>query len=422
MKLKICEYCGTEYQQDLQQCPLCGRSLAENGEVHSRSRAAGKRGGARVAPKGTKKPSKRGDRDRIPQWMWAVICVILGLAVLIGLAYFLISMGYIGGKEAAQVPQTSVVVPEVDPVNEPELLEPMPEVVEPADLSCKELSLSQNGIVFDVKGSSVFLTAVPTPLDSTDPITFVSADETVATVNSSGMITAVGRGQTEITVLCGDVSESCIIVCDFPEEEETTEPEEETKPEEQPETEPEEKEPDEEEPEEVPQPELSSVDFTLFRPGEETTLSVKNVPEGAAVTYVSSNPDVVTVSSTGKVKAVGNGMATITVTVGDTKLTCIARCNLGTTAENTEGSETTVTGTLSLSYTDVSLFSVGESFTISLRDSDGNKATGVSWTTSNGGICSVDANGRVTGLGGGTATITASYKGQTYSCIVRCNF
>ena len=200
------------------------------------------------------------------------------------------------------------------------------------------------------------------------------------------------------------------------------EPEEETKPEEQPETEPEEKEPDEEEPEEVPQPELSSVDFTLFRPGEETTLSVKNVPEGAAVTYVSSNPDVVTVSGTGKVKAVGNGMATITVTVGDTKLTCVARCNLGTTAENTEGSETTVTGTLSLSHTDVSLFSVGESFTISLRDSDGNKATGVSWTTSNGGICSVDANGRVTGLGGGTATITASYKGQTYSCIVRCNF
>ena len=153
--------------------------------------------------------------------MWAVICVILALAVLIGLAFFLISMGYIGGKKAASnVPETSVVVPEVDPVNEPELLEPMPEEVQtPADLACTALTLSQTGLVFDEKGSSVFLTAVPTPLDTTDPVFYTSGDEAIATVDANGMVTAVGRGQTEITVVCGDIAETCIIVCDIPEEE-----------------------------------------------------------------------------------------------------------------------------------------------------------------------------------------------------------
>ena len=109
--------------------------------------------------------------------------------------------------------------------------------------------------------------------------------------------------------------------------------------------------------------------------------------------------------------------------VNDVKLTCVARCNLGTTAENTESAEnTTALGTLSLNLTDVSLFSVGESFTLSLRDAAGNKASGVSWSSGNGGVCSVDANGRVSALGSGMTTVKATYNGQTYSCIIRCNF
>ena len=421
MKLKNCEYCGTEYNEDLPQCPLCGKNAAEAEEARTQTKKTGKRGGARVAPKHTKRAEKKKNPDRIPQWMWAVICVILGLAVLVGLAYFLISMGYIGEGRKAEPSVPTVVVPEVDPVNEPELLQPMPETPEEVDLSCRELTLSQTGIVFDIKGSSVFLTAVPTPLDCIDPIVFSTADEAIATVDQNGMVTAMSRGQTEIIVECGEITASCVIVCDFPEEE-NTEPEEEN-PEEEPVPEETEPEPEEEkEPEEVLQPELNTEDFTLFRPGEETTITVKNIPDGASITYVSSNPDVASISSTGRVKAVGNGIATITVMVNDVKLTCVARCNLGTTAENTEGTQNTVVGTLDLSHTDVSLFSAGETFTLSLRDSDGNKATGVSWSTSNGGICSVDANGKVTALGGGTATVTGSYNGQIYSCIVRCNF
>ena len=422
MKRKNCEYCGTEYQDNLPQCPLCGKAAgAENAET-GKDRKSGKYGGARVAPKGSRKAKKQRSEDRIPQWMWAVICVVLALAVLIGLAYFLISMGYIGEKKkTTDIPQTSVTVPEVDPVNEPELLQPMPEEIQvPEDLSCTALMLSQTGLVFDVKGSSVFLTAIPTPVETTDPVFFVSGDETIATVDANGMITAVGRGQTEVTVSCGDVAETCIVVCDFqeeePEEQEKTEETEDPKPEQE----------TEQEPEEVLQPKLSTEDFTLFRPGEETTLRVKDAPDGAYITYSSSNSDVVTVSSSGQVKAVGNGTATITVMVNDVKLTCVARCNLGTTAENAGGDTgTAVSGTLILqnpynpgSHTSDITLKVGESVTMSLVDQNGNKAGNVNWTTSNGGVVTV-TNGKITRIGTGTVEISAIYGGKSYTCTVR---
>lgn len=409
MKLKVCEYCGTEYDEAMDCCPLCGKG-SEHGEKVSRAaaRRPAKKGGARVAKKSRRRGQNR--QERIPQWMWAVSCVILGIAVLVGLVYFLISMEYLGGKkEETQQPSSEL---QIEP-EQPEVLPEEEEEPEAADLSCRELTLNQIWIVFDEQGSSVFLTAVPTPVDCDEPIVFTSLDEKVVTVDQNGMLTAVSDGQTQVIATCGDVTAECTVVCDFVYEEEEPEP-----------TEPEEPGPEEEEePEEALPVELSSTDFTLFRPGEEAALTVKNAPEGAVITYASSDSSVATVSSNGTVKAVGNGMATITVTVGSEKLTCIARCNLGTTAENTDGAgESGITGTLSLTYEDVSLFSEGESFTIRLQDSQGNRASGVSWSTSNSGVCAVDASGVVTAMGGGTATVTATYGGKSYSCIVRCNF
>ena len=169
------------------------------------------------------------------------------------------------------------------------------------------------------------------------------------------------------------------------------------------------------------QPELSSADFTLFYPGEETWLTVKNKPDGAAVSYVSSNANVVTVTNDGKVTAVGNGTATITVMVGETKLTCIARCNLESSAENNTGSTGSYEGPFTISHSDVTLFSSGESFQLVLTDANGKTVSGLSWSTSNAGVCTVSANG-VKAVGTGMATVSTTYNGVTYSCIVRCNF
>ena len=415
MKLKSCEFCGTEYSEELSKCPLCGKSEMEAELAAEEAQTA-----QHVKPAAQKKAKKQraAKEDRIPRWMWAVICAVLGIAVVIGLVYFLVSMGYVGKEKAPSVPVQNVVEEQPQQPSQPEEVLPEPEQPEvELDLSCAGLTLSQTGIIMDVEGAHVFLTAVPAPLDCEDEIVFTSADPTIATVDQSGMITAVAPGQTDILVTCGGVTEMCTIVCDFTVEEEPAEPEEQpdepTEPEEEPET---------------VEPTLSSEDFTLFTPGEETTLRVKNAPAGATITYTSSNPSIASVTANGVVTAVGDGTATITVMVNDLKLTCVARCNLGVSTENNEEDNTAeVSGPLHLfnpygNASDVMLFSVGETFSLTLRDSANTAVSGVSWSTSDAAVCTVDAGGTVSASGSGTATVTASYNGQTYSCIVRCNF
>lgn len=388
MKLKVCAYCGTEYSSDRETCPLCGKNEQEALEA---------------APKQAKTEGSR-NNEKIPQWMWIMTCALLAIAVIVGLVYFLVSMEYIGEKDNVE-PVISVPVVE-EPVVE------APVVEEPVDRSCRELTLSQTLLTLDELGGHVFLTALTDPVDCDEEVTFSSRDEEIATVDESGMITAVAPGETEILVTCGSILEICTVVCDF--EVETTEEEEPTEEEETTEEEPVEEEPTEEEP--AAEVSLSSVDFTLFRPGEETYLTVKNAPENATITYISSDPSVATVSDTGKVVAVGDGNATITVTVNGKTLTCIARCSLGTTAESNEAPS----GVYHLSHTDVTLSEANqESFILELLNENNAKASGAVYSSSDTSICTVESNGRVTAVGKGTATVTVTYGGQSYVCYIR---
>ena len=360
--------------------------------------------------------AKKAREDKVPKGMWIAICTVLGAAVLIGLVYFLYIMGLFGNftlnKEADdlpeynyenQIPQTPV---EEVPAEEETPAEEEPVEEEPEEGACTGLTISKTEVAMDEAGGKIFLTAVARPSDCIYPIEFASSDESVATVNENGMITAVGPGVAQIIVTCGDKTEICVVRCEF---EASVEEEPEEEPEEQPE-------PEEAEP--VTPPTLDKTDFTLFYPGEETTLTVQNAPEGAAISYVSSNAAVVTVTNNGTVTAVGDGDATITVTVGETKLTCIARCRMETTTEG--GSTGAYTGPFTLSHTDVTLFSSGESFTIALMDSTGKTVSGVGWFASNG---SVSISGStIKAVSGGQATVSCVYNGKTYSCIVRCGF
>lgn len=437
MELRTCEFCGTEYEEGLQQCPLCGKAAGKDRKevpvavaetsaiVEERpKRRVASSGGARLAPKGRKTKD-----DSIPRGMWIAICAVLGAAVLIGFLYFLYIMGAFGGRETSvQEPDN---LPEYNYENQVDELEPSVSVgnmdqeetdeqeeqdsVIPDIVTCTGLTISKDEAIMDEAGGKFFLTAVARPSDCEEHIIYASSDETVVTVNENGMITAVGPGDAEIIVTCGEQIKICVIHCVF----ETVEPEEEI---------PEETDPEEEtEEEHTEPPKLSTEDFTLFYPGEEAYLTVENVPDGVTVSYVSSNASVATVSADGKVTAVGNGTATITVTVGDKKLSCIARCNLGST---TEGG---VTGSYSGPFTvsneygaltanDMTLSRAGETCTLSLVDSNGKKVTGLSWTTSNGGVCSINANGKLTAVGSGTATVSVVYGGQTYKVTVRCSF
>jgi len=412
MELRTCEFCGTEYDKTAGKCPLCGKSgpavvvIPDGNDVitdASKRRRTVSSGGARLAKKEPASQNQTG---------WVVACIVLGLAVLIGLLGFLYVMGVFGNftmtKEEEQLPEYNYEnqLPETpeEPVEQPEEEETSDE--EPVDGACTELTINQTEVTLDEVGDKFFLTAVAKPGDCIDPITFMSSDDTVATVSETGLITAVNPGMVHILVRCGEITQVCVVTCDF----EVPEPEEEA------EQEPEEEPAQEEAPPELP-PELDKTDFTLFYPGEETTLIVKNAPEDAQISYISSNASVVTVTNAGKVTAVGDGDATITVTVGDTKLTCTARCRMDSTTEG--GANGEFTGPFKLSHEDVTLFSSGESFSISLVDANGKKVN-VGWFASNGSVSIVGST--IKAVSAGQATVSCVYNGKTYNCIVRCSF
>lgn len=402
----ICDYCGTEYEDTQQRCPLCGsinQTPAEPEEQDGYGRTGRK--GHRVAEKPSKasKPAKAArerDDDRIPKWLSVMICVVLGLAVVIGALYAMYAVGVFSFKKDQGSSNNAVLTEEEvtgsgnttenDKEEQPETQEPetqTPDQETPTEVLCTGVTLSQDTVTLESAGLATTVTAQLQPADCTETITWTSSDTTICTVDDQGVITAVDGGTATVTATCGDHSAQLKVVCDFTNSKENN-------------------------------AYLSLTDFTLFSTGEKATIQVLDAPEGATITWSSSNTGVCTVSG-GTVTAVKAGTATVTAQVNDKKLTCIVRCSIeGSVVANDSNAETGSgssgnSGSYQLDHTDVTL-SVGQSFEISVVD-------GVSggWNVTDGSVISVDGNGNVTALASGTAKVYTTVGGQRLECIVR---
>ena len=145
---------------------------------------------------------------------------------------------------------------------------------------------------------------------------------------------------------------------------------------------------------------LSQSEFTTYV-GEQTTLTATVTPSTAsqAVVWATSKASVATVSQSGVVTAVGEGMAVVTATTTDGSnrtATCIVTV-ARRMATNISVAPTTaslqVGGTLQLAATVLPTSATDRS---------------VTWRTSNTAVAIVDANGLVSAIGVGEATITAT--------------
>ena len=163
---------------------------------------------------------------------------------------------------------------------------------------------------------------------------------------------------------------------------------------------------------------LNRKDFTLSQAGEVWNLGPAFLPAGSTgtLTWSSSKPEVATVSDSGIVTAVAPGVATITATMaGGYTQECIVRCTWTGASSGGSGS---AAATLTPSHSDVTLYKAGESFRFRVSGTDSTPV----WSTSNSGVASVDGSGTVTAVSKGTCNVTATVDGQTFTCIVRCNF
>jgi len=126
-----------------------------------------------------------------------------------------------------------------------------------------------------------------------------------------------------------------------------------------------------------------------------------------AVKWKSSSTKVATVDSKGKIKAVGTGTATITVTTAGGRT---ASCTVTVKAAPTSVKLSKSTLTLAKGKT--------AALTATLNPS-GAASHAKSWTSSNPKAVKVDAKGKITAVGKGTATITCkTFNGKTASCKV----
>ena len=157
---------------------------------------------------------------------------------------------------------------------------------------------------------------------------------------------------------------------------------------------------------------LNKTDITLTKGTSETLQAIINpsdTTDDKTLKWTSSNPNIATVDNTGKVTAVGGGTATITVKSQNGKE---ASCEVKVTSK---------IESISLNKSNITL-SKGTSETLkaTINPSDTTDDKTLKWTSSNPNIATVDNTGKVTAVGGGTATITVkSQNGKEASCEVK---
>ena len=232
------------------------------------------------------------------------------------------------------------------------------------------VSLNKTTTTLTSKGATVSLTATIAPTNAgCKDVTWKSSNTSVATVSSSGVVTAVGNGTATITAttVSGAKTATCqVTVCIA-----TT------------------------------GVSLNKTSATLNNVGQTVQLTATVAPSNAAnknITWKSSNTSVATVSSKGVVTAVGNGTAKITATTnsGGKTATCQVTVSIATTG-------------VSLNKTTATLNSVGQTVQLTATVSPTNAANkNVTWKSSDTSVATVSSSGLVTAVGNGTATITVT--------------
>lgn len=125
------------------------------------------------------------------------------------------------------------------------------------------------------------------------------------------------------------------------------------------------------------------------------------------VTWISSNTSVATVDSTGVVRGVAKGTATVTATTDNGKT---ARCTVTVTVPSTA---------VSLDATNKTI-KARQGFTLKATMTPADTTDTVAWQTSNANVATVDTSGNVYGVAAGTATITATTtSGKKATCTVK---
>ncbi len=124
--------------------------------------------------------------------------------------------------------------------------------------------------------------------------------------------------------------------------------------------------------------------------------------DNQAVTWSSSDNNVVSVDATGKITANAKGTATITVTTADGGKTATCTVTVTEPAAPIEVTSIALKASTTIAIGDT------ETLTVTYTPADANTGKALTWKSDNTAVATVDANGVVKGIAAGTANITAT--------------
>ena len=240
------------------------------------------------------------------------------------------------------------------------------------------ISLSQTSITDAKVGQTITLTATVLPENATDKsVTWSSSNTDVATVDAGGVVTVKAEGSAVITAKTNDGTEltaTCSIT--------------------------------------VPHVVILATRIALnqslianAKVGDEYVIQATVFPEDAddrSVTWSSSNEGVATVDANGLVKILAEGSTTITATTND-------GTNLSASCAVTVPHVVILATRIALNQSSIANAKVGDEYVIQATVFPENADDrSVTWSSSNEGVATVDANGLVKILAEGSTTITAT--------------
>jgi len=221
------------------------------------------------------------------------------------------------------------------------------------------IALNKSEVVVRKKKSVTLKSTVyPTTLEDKS-VTWMSSDESIATVSSSGKVTGVKSGI--VTITCTSNATGLSATCKVT----------------------------------VGTITLNKSSVTIKK-GKTVTLKPTVYPttlEDKSVTWKSSDETIATVTSAGKVKGVKSGTVTITCTSNATGLSTTCKVTVGTVILNLSQITINKGKTVTLE---------ADVYPTTLEDQS------VTWKSSDETVATVSSDGKVTGIAAGTATITCT--------------
>ena len=227
------------------------------------------------------------------------------------------------------------------------------------------ISLDMDTMQLGTKGNGSAIKLTPTIVGTGKSVKWTTSDKTVATV-SGGRVTGKNTGTAIITATANGVSATCEVT--------------------------------------VIKDSLSISEEKVLLYTGETKQIRSNATGKEVVVWESSNDNVVTVDEKGKLTAVGEGTATIRISLSNAAAGTVSR-------DTTDTCEVTVKDSRMEIYNEeVSLKTKGTDKTCTLSYQITGRKNTIKWTTSNSKVVSV-SGGKLTAKSVGTATVTATANG-----------